>query len=343
MVKMLRLNKLNIIGIIMILFAVLLAFTNFLDNIILTLTYHFLEGSSQGKSIILFSFMGSMLLFYPLFNLNGVIGKRISSISRLLKFEDKKYLKFTIITILFTYSFGFLVEVLIRLKLGVPLLTTFIAYNSNSYSSTAITHSHVFKSVLGLLIQSLGIHINTGVNAGVPLIPYTTPLALIVLITWPLICIAGIIALSNQERELYKVILAFVLTLSLIGILDGGLFSTPALIGLAGLLGIYFIKKPFSAKDLLKPSVIIIFLILLRLSIGLLGTSTEVHEITIINPSNNIDLQGYDVLSVQKEENKTIVTVPGNINDKVLLIDLDRTLKGKCSGFFLSWNILSYV
>lgn len=180
----------------------------------------------------------------------------------------------------------------------------------------------MFKSVLGLLIQSLGIHISSGVNAGVPLIPYTTPLALIVLVTWPLIYIAGIIALSNQGRDLYKVILAFVLTLSLIGILDGGLFSTPALIGLAGLLGLYFIKNPFSPNDLFKPSVIVIILIILRLSIGLIGTSTEVHEITIINPSDNIDLQGYDVLSVQKEGNKTIITVQGNINDKVLLIDL---------------------
>ncbi len=340
--KMLRLNKLNIIGIIMILFAVLLTVTNFLDNIMLTLTYHFLEGSSQGKSIILFTVMGSILLIYPLFNINGLLGKRISSINHKLKFEGKKYLKFTIITIFFTYLFGLLVEVLIRLKLGVPILTTFVAYNSNSYSTSAITHSHVFKSVLGFLIQSLGIHISSGINAGVSLIPYTIPLALIVLITWPLIYITGIIALSNQERDLYKVILAFALTLSLIGILDGGMFSTPALIGLAGILGIYFIKKPFSPKDLLKPSVIIIFLIILRLSIGFIGTSTEVHEITIINPSNNIDLSGYDVLSVQKEENKTIITVPGNINDKSLLIELIRTLKGNCSGFFLSWNIISY-
>jgi hypothetical protein len=340
---MLRLNRLNIIGIIMILFAVLLAGTNFLDKIILALTYHFLEGSSQGKSIILFTVMGSMLLFYPLFNLDGILGKRISDISRLVKFEEKKYLKFTIITIFFTYLFGLLIEVLIRIKLGVPLLTTFIAYNSNSYSSSAVTHSHVFKSVLGFIIQSLGIHISSGVNAGVPLIPYTTPLALIVLITLPLIYIAGIIAISNQERELYKVILAFVLTLSLIGILDGGLFSTPALIGLAGLLGIYFIKKPFSPRDLLKPSFIIILLILLRLSIGLIGTNTEVHEITVMNPSDNIDLQGYDVLNIQNETNKTIITVPGNINDKTLLTKLGPTLKGKSSGFFMSWNIYSYV
>ncbi len=327
----------------MILFAVFLSLTNVLDKVMLALTYHFLEGSSQGKSIILFSVMGSLLLFYPLFNINGVIGKKISSINGLLKFEDKKYLKFVIITIFFTYLFGLLVEVLIRLKLGVSLFTTFVAYNSNSYSSTAVTHSHVFKSILGLLIQTLGIHINTGVNAGVPLIPYTTPLAIIVVITWPLIYIAGIIALSNMERDLYKVILAFVLALSLIGILDGGLFSTPAIIGIAGILGLYFIKKPFSPRNLIKPSVVVIFLIILRLSIGLLGTNTGVHEITIINPSDNIDLQGYDILSIQKETNKTIITVPGNINDKVLLIDLTRTLKGHCSGFFLSWNILSYV
>jgi hypothetical protein len=284
-----------------------------------------------------------LFLLYPLFNLKGIIGKRISSINNLLKYDGKKYLKFTIITIFFTYIFGLLIEVLIRIKLGVPILTTFIAYNSNSYSSSAVAHSHVFKSVLGFIIQSLGIHINTGVNAGVPLIPYTIPLALIVLVTWPLIYIGGIIAICNQKRDLYKVILAFVLTLSLIGILDGGLFSTPAIIGLAGLLGIYFIKKPFSPRNLLKPSVIIIFLIILRFSLGLLGTNTEVHEITIINPADNIDLQGYNVLSVQKEQNKTIVTVPGNTNDKVLLTELTKTLKGKCSGFFLSWNILSYV
>ena len=108
--KILRLNKLNIIGIIMLLFAVLLTVTNFLDKFILDITYPFLEGSSQGKSIILFSVMGSLLLLYPLFNIEGIFGKRISSISRVFKFEEKKYLKFTIITIFFTYLFGLLIR-----------------------------------------------------------------------------------------------------------------------------------------------------------------------------------------------------------------------------------------
>jgi hypothetical protein len=111
-VKILRLNKLNIIGIILILFAVILALTNFLDKLILEITYPFLEGSSQGKSIILFTVLGSLFLLYPLFNLEGIIGKRISSINNLLKYDGKKYLKFTIITIFFTYIFGLLIEVL---------------------------------------------------------------------------------------------------------------------------------------------------------------------------------------------------------------------------------------
>jgi len=327
----------------MILFAVLLSSTNFLDRIMLALTYHFLEGSSQGKSIILFTVMGSLLLFYPLFRVDGWIGSRLSNLATIFKFKDKKYLKFTILILVFTYLIGMLIEIIIRFKLGVSPFTTFIAYNSNSYSSTALTHSHAFKSMLGFIIESIGIHINSGINAGTPLVPYTLPLALIVFITYPFIYIGGIISVANEKMLLYKILIAFAITLSLIGVLDGGLFSTPALIGLATLLGIFFIKKPFKAKDLLKPSLIIIILIIVRVSLGIMGTNTVVHEITIINPSENIDLNGYNVINVQKEENKTIITVPGKTNDKLLLMNLTRDLKGKTSGFFLSWNIYSFV
>lgn len=327
----------------MILFAVLLVFTNFLDKIILMLTYHFLEGSSQGKSIILFTVMGSILLLYPLFEVNGFIGSKISNLGSIFKFEPKKYLKITICLLILTYLVGMLTELLIRYKFGVSPFNTFIAYNSNSYSSTALTHSHVFKSMLGLVISNLGIHINAGINAGVALIPYTLPLALIVFVTYPLIYIGGLIAVANEKRFLYQILLAFAVTVSLIGVLDGGLFSTPALVGLATLLGIYFIKKPFKAKDLIKPSVIIIILIILRVSLGILGTNTVSHEITILNPSDHIDLQSYNVTSIQKLDNKTVYSVPGNTNDKVLLMGLTRDLKGNGTGFFLSWNIYSFV
>ena len=338
-----RLNKLNIIGIILILFAVLLTATSFLDSAILTLTYHLMEGSSKGKSIILFAVMGSLLLFYPLFKSNGLFGKRISTLSPRLKIDSQKYLKFTIITIFFTYIVGLLIEVWIRMKLGVSLFTIFVSYNSNEFSTTALTHSHVFKSVLGFAVHSLGIHISSNINAGVPLAQYTVPFSLIILITFPLIYIAGIIALS-EKRDLYKVILAFALTLSFITMLDGGMLDYPAWIALTCLLLIYFgSKKPFSARNFSKSAIIMALIIILRVSVSVFGTNAEFHEVTIIDPSDNINLSGYDVLSVQKEGNRTIVELPGNLSDKPLLLKLIPDLKGKCSGFALSWNYKAWV
>jgi len=326
----------------LILFAGLLAVTNFLDNIILALTYHLMEGSSQGKSIILFAVMGSLLLLYPLFQSNGLIGKRISSLNPHLKIESQKYLKFTIITIFFTYIVGLLIEVWIRIKLGVSLFTIFVSYNSDSFSTTALTHSHVFKSVLGFVIHSLGIHISSHINTGVPLAQYTTPFSLIILITFPLIYIAGITALS-KKRDLYKVILAFALTLSFITMLDGGVLDYPAWISIFILLIIYFAKKPFSPLNLSKPMIIMALIIALRISVSVFGSNTEFHEVTIINPSDNINLSNYDVLSVQKDGNKTIIELPGNLSDKPLLLKLVPDLQGKCSGFTLSWNYKAWV
>ena len=209
-------------------------------------------------------------------------------------------------------------------------------------SSTSITHSHILKSVLGSFIEFLGIHVPAHINTGVSLAQYFSPVAFAIFIAFPLVYLTGLISLSHRE-DIYKIILAFGLTISLIGMLDGGLFSTPALFGLLILLSVYFVKKPFSPKYLAKPMLIVILLIILRVSIGLIGTNTEFHEITIINPSENIDLNGYNVLSVKKEGNKMIVKVPGNTNDKVLLLKLIDDLKGKCSGFFLSWNIYSWT
>ncbi|WP_424354647.1 hypothetical protein [Methanobacterium sp. MBAC-LM] len=338
-----RLNKLNIIGIIMILFAALLAVTSFLDNTILTITYHLMEGSSKGKSLILFAVMGSILLFYPLFQSKGLIGKRISSLSPSLKIDAQKYLKFTIITIFFTYIVGLLIEVWIRIKLGVSLFTMFVSYNGNEFSTTALTHSHAFKSVLGYVIHSMGIHISSTINTGVPLAQYTVPFSLIILITFPLIYIAGIIALS-EKRDLYKVLLAFFLTLSFITMLDGGMLDYPAWIALAGLLIIYYVsKKPFSPRDLYKPALIMALIIILRVSISVFGSNTDFHELTIIDPVDNINLNGYDVLSIQKEGNKTIVELPGDLSDKPLLLKLIPDLKGQCSGFALSWNYKAWI
>ena len=325
----------------MILFAIFIYATNLLDHIILSITYPFLEGSSEGKSVILFGVMGSMLLFYPLFRQDGIIANKISKIIPELSLEGQKYLKITIIIIMVTYLFGTFLEIWIRAKFGVSIFTMFVSFGEGA-SSTSITHSHILKSVLGSFIEFLGIHVPAQINTGVSLAQYFSPVAFAIFVAFPLVYLTGLASLSRRE-DIYKIILAFGLTISLIGMLDGGLFSTPALFGLLILLSVYFVKKPFSPKYLAKPILIVILLIIIRVSIGLIGTNTEFHEITIIDPSENIDLSGYNVLSVKKEGNKMIVKVPGNTNDKVLLLKLIHDLKGKSSGFFLSWNIYSWA
>jgi hypothetical protein len=53
-------------------------------------------------------------------------------------------------------------------------------------------------------------------------------------------------------------------------------------------------------------------------------------------------LSDYDVLSVQKQGEKTIIHIAPKYNEMILLNDLARNLEGKCQGFFISWNFFSY-
>jgi len=324
----------------MILFSVLIFSTKFLDSIILNITYIFLEGSSEGKSVLLFGIMGSMLLLYPLFNNNGRIMQKISSLSP-ANGNGNMYLKLAIVIVLLTYLIGILIEIIFRMKLGVSVLTTFVAMDP-SPASTSITHSHVFKSVLGDLISLVGVYVPGNIHTGTALIQYTSPLSLIVLITFPLTYLLGLISMNNRKNR-YKVILAFAITTSLIGMLDGGLFSTPALVGLSGLLGIYAIKQPFSARDLLKPSFVIVLLIVLRVFIGIIGTNTEYHEITFLDETSPINLSGYTVISINSVDNKTTIIISSERSDKTILTDMVQRSDGKVSGIILSWNIFSWV
>ncbi len=84
------------------------------------------------------------------------IMRKISIINPALNENENYYLKLVIILVLLTYLIGILIEIIIRLKLGVSIFTTFVAMDP-SPTSTSITHSHVFKSVLGDLIGLTGI------------------------------------------------------------------------------------------------------------------------------------------------------------------------------------------
>ncbi|MDD3984680.1 MAG: hypothetical protein PHY59_02040 [Methanobacterium sp.] len=336
-----NLNNMNIIGIIMILFSIFLFTTRILNHLILNITYPFLEGSSEGKSILFFGIMGSILLLYPLFNLNRYKMQKFINLHPIFKGNTNKYLKLLILIVILTYIVGIIIELIIRSKLGVSIFTTFIAMDP-SPTSTSITHSHVFKSVLGDLISILGIHVAGNIHTGSSLIYYTMPISFIILITFPLTYILGLISL-NQRKNRYTIILAFAITTTLIGMLDGGLFSTPALIGLSGLLGVLAVKKPFSYKVFLNPSFVIILLIILRLTIGIIGTNIEYHEITFFDEKYPINLEGYSVIDVNYEQNKTIVKISTDRSDKTILAGMVNRSKGNVSGIALSWNIYTWV
>jgi O-antigen ligase len=325
----------------MILFSILIFTTNFLNVTILNLTYIFLEGSSQGKSVILFGLMGSILLLYPLFRQDGRIMQKVSAWNPSFRNDGRKYLKYTIILVFMTYLLGSLIEIIIRTKLGVSPFTTFVAMNP-SPATTSITHSHVFKSVLGDLISLSGFQVPGNIHTGTSLIHYTSPLSFLVLISFPLTYLFGMISL-NKRKDRYKVILAFAVTTSLIGMLDGGLFSTPALVGLSCLLGVYAIKEPFSPRDLLKPSVVIILIVILRLSIGIIGSNTDYHDATILDEKNPINLNGYNITKIEVQGNKTIIRISTENSDKTILSDLVNKSEGKADGIFLSWDIFTWV
>lgn len=180
--------------------------------------------------------------------------------------DERKYLKWTITVILLTYIAGIIIELWLRVSYGVSPFTTFLAVN-NGESSTSITHTHVFKSVIGYTISILGIKVPSYIHTGVSLVPFVYPLPLLIVVTFPLVYILGALSL-NSRRDMHKLIIVFALTLCLISMVDGGMFSQPGVIGLAGLLVVYFAKTIFP-ENLVKPACIMLLIIFAGLQLNL--------------------------------------------------------------------------
>jgi hypothetical protein len=292
-------------------------------------------GSSEGKAIIFFFLMGSMLLFSQLINNSNYIKH-----SNIGSKTGNYYLKLVIILVLVTYIIGILFEIWIRTKFGVSMFTTFVSTTPN-LSTSSIIHSHVFKSMLGMLISDSGLYVPSNIHTGISIAQYIPKIALIIFAVLPTVYILGLLSLKNRN-DLQKVLLIFALSTTLIGIVDGGLFSTPALIGIAVLFGIYSIKIPFSLRNLIKPSTFIIILVIIRVIIGLIGSNPDVYEITVIGAQGAIDLQGFNILDEKVVGNKTIITVSSNINELVFFNQISKVLDDKYPAFFISWDIYSY-
>jgi hypothetical protein len=276
--------------------------------------------------------MGSLLI------LNSVItGSRITT-----KFahggisDSKRYLKYTIILILITYLVGILIEIWLRLSFGVSLFTVFVTLNPDP-STTSIIHSHVFKSALGSILSTLGAVLPSNIHTGDSLFKYLSPLVYLIVITLPLTYVTSLISMDNRMGH-YRVIIAFAASLAMIGMFDGGLFSNPAIIGFAGILGMYFIEEPFSPRNLIKPALIIFLIIMAGLAIEIGGSNTADHQITLINQTEPVNWNGYNV----HDNGNNSLTLYYDQNDKKNLVNLFSTLKGKADAFFITWNFYSY-
>ena len=334
-----KIDRMGLIGIILILLGVLVYLFSPLGQIIMILTWPLLSGSSEGKAVLFLVLMGSLLLLNTLIIHSRLLEPwelRISSFSP----DGKRFLKWALFIILATYIAGILIELIIRAKYGVSFLTIFVSLNPNP-TTTSPMHSHVFKAVLGHLVGSWGGLIPSQIHTGSSLYQQVVPWAYLILITLPLAYLAGLFSIDRQ-RDVFKVIMVFALSLTLIGMIDGGMFSQPAMIGLAGLFILYFIREPFQARQLVLPMAIILLLVLSGLGLELAGNNSSYHELKVINQTEPADLSGYQVLSMEKQQNMTIVRIKTQGSDKSTLKSLFATYGGKAEGFFMSWNFFSY-
>ena len=319
----------------MIIIGVLTIFIRSLDTIMLQITYPFLMGSSEGKSIIFFFLMGSILIINQLMKYSKFFEN-----SKISSKNGNYYLKLVIILALTTYIIGLLFEIWIRSKFGVSILTTFVSTSPN-ISTSSIIHSHIFKSMLGILISDTGIYVPLNIHTGISLAQYVPKFALIIFAVFPIVYILGLFSIKNRTDS-QKIVLAFALSTTLIGMVDGGLFSSPSIIGLFGLLIIYSIKNPFSLSNLIKPSTFIIVLLMIRVLLGLMGSNPHIYEVTTFGIKGNVDLQGYNILNEKTINGKTIIDVSSDTNELTFLNQTFNRFKVNYPIYFVSWNIYSF-
>lgn len=333
-----RVNKLRLTGILLIILGLTFLKTNFMSKTVTTVLWPILEGSSEGKAVILLVTIGSLLILSSFSTSNKWINRKFFS----EKWADgRRYLLISILTIFSTCIVGLLTEVWIRLKFGVSIFTIFISMDPVP-STTSLMHSHVFKSVIGYAVSLLGKTAPHNINTGVSLIQYTAPFAFLVVFTLPLVYITGLLAM-NGMRDLYKVVTSFAITVAIIGTIDGGMFSQPLLIGLGLLLCVYFAENSFSPKKFIKPAALIGMIVLAWTAIEIGGTNTAYHQLTVMDQSGTVDMTNYNVSNIQKQGNETIYIMNPPKSDRNTIKNLFKDFNGKATAMFMTWNFYSYL
>ena len=229
-----KINKYIPFGIILIIFGTLLFFLSGIDQFIRPFTQPILMGSSKGKDILFFVLFGITIIISTLGD-NERIHNYFKNLHVPEMLKDKDfYLKLSLILLLFTAIAGLVMEFYLRNSLGIDWNTILVIMNP-SETSTSILHSHLYKGIFGMILGMLLTYIPAGIHTGSSISAYTPDLIGLLFILIPITYISMV--LSMQKRKAVpRIFLAFASTIGIIGIIDGGLFATPTVGGIYGIL-----------------------------------------------------------------------------------------------------------
>lgn len=327
-------TKSIITGIILILLSFIILVTNFVDAFVTSLLWPLLEGSSEGKTVIFLGLIGMTLILSSLIRQNKFIQEKF------YKNEEYhlKYIAYTITILIIAALIGLAVEAYIRQQFGVSFFTILTSMDPNTSTSSPM-HSHAYKSVLGVFAN---LFVPSHINTGSSILRYAMPYVLVILILWPVSYILGLIGLSDM-RDLHRIVSIIALNVALIGLLDGGIFSQPFLIGIGFLLLVYFSNGKIGLKYFIKPVIIMGYILLLGMIIEVGGSDTTCHTLTVINQTEPVDMSNYNVTSIEVNGDITTYKLNTSIADKQLIREIFEKYKGKSNLTFMSWNFYTYM
>ena len=229
-----KINKYIPFGIILIIFGALLFFLSGIDQFIRPFTQPVLMGSSKGKDILFFVLFGITIILSTFWD-NVKLYEYFKNMSIPKRLKDKNfYLKLSLILFLFTAIAGLIVELYLRNSLGISW-NTILVIMKPSLTSTSILHSHLYKAIFGIILGMFLTYIPAGIHTGSSLSAYTPSVISVLFILIPITYIVMLISMQRR-KAVPRIFLAFITTIGIIGLIDGGLFGTPCVGGIYGLL-----------------------------------------------------------------------------------------------------------
>lgn len=178
-----------------------------------------------------------------------------------------------------TYAYGLALHLYFIKKLGLSITDFVISFNNQEISSSTLTHTHVMKGVMALVLQWLRIGSQENADTGLAFLNLVHPLLFVVGIVIILLSIGYLIALFLELFNAYKervdkwgiifILLYGITSFSLIkNFLDGGILNRETLFSVSALLFIIFPIKSLRAQKtaaLYRLSPVIAYILLLTL------------------------------------------------------------------------------